>query len=160
MPRKRTASAIYKSEHSEEQKLADKAKTQRLVERRYRRKCYYISNRVRHKNPEKDAERMAKKRKEMTEDKRLLEQESKRKYNVTYYQKHREDILVKHQHKHTSMANKHSGFIILPERLLFILVNLVICIEYFPNVIVQKFILLYYSVLYMKHISTYFNVRL
>ncbi|KAJ3995895.1 hypothetical protein F5050DRAFT_1712520 [Lentinula boryana] len=117
MPRKRTASAIYKSERSEEQKLADKAKTQRLVERRYRRKCYYISNRVRRKNPEKDAERMAKKRKEMTDDERLLEQESKRKYNATYYQKHREDILVKHQRKRTTMVNKHSGFIILPERL-------------------------------------------
>ncbi|KAJ3749678.1 hypothetical protein DFH05DRAFT_1457428 [Lentinula detonsa] len=74
---------IYKSERSEEQKIADKAKT-------------------RYNNPEKDAKRLAQKRKEMTDEERLTEQTNKRKYNANYYLKHREAILAKQQRKRTS----------------------------------------------------------
>lgn len=38
MPRKRTVSAIYKSERTQEQKGVDKAKSRRLANRRYQRK--------------------------------------------------------------------------------------------------------------------------
>ncbi|KAJ3801688.1 hypothetical protein GGU11DRAFT_741364 [Lentinula aff. detonsa] len=57
---------------------------------------------ARYNNPEKDAKRLAQKRKEMTDEERLTEQTNKRKYNANYYLKHREAILAKQQRKRTS----------------------------------------------------------
>ncbi|KAK7435866.1 hypothetical protein VKT23_019397 [Stygiomarasmius scandens] len=86
MPRKRTQSAIAKSERSPEEKEVARDRSRHLADRRYRRK-------LRRDAPEKARERMAKRRAEMTEEQKAAAKEKRKQYDSKYYLTHRQDIL-------------------------------------------------------------------
>ncbi|KAJ3798253.1 hypothetical protein GGU11DRAFT_756121 [Lentinula aff. detonsa] len=78
MPRKRTESAILKSERTAEEKAAANAYSRHLADRRYRRK-------LRYNNPDRAKECMATKRAEMTEEAKQILKDKKKKENAAYY---------------------------------------------------------------------------
>ncbi|KAJ3739109.1 hypothetical protein DFH05DRAFT_1464206 [Lentinula detonsa] len=92
MPRKRTQSAILKSERTLEQKQAVNARSRRLADRRYRRQLKYH-------NPSNAKEHMAKKRAEMTDEEKQAAKEKKKRENAAHYLKYQQDILHKKMKK-------------------------------------------------------------
>ncbi|KAE9389105.1 hypothetical protein BT96DRAFT_947120 [Gymnopus androsaceus JB14] len=101
MPRKRMDSAIYKSEWTEEQKNADKAKSHCLANRQYRRK---------YKEAEKGEEQIAKlERPSLSEEQMVIAKEKQRGYNSDYYLRHSEDILDRQMKKRAQAYVKKHG---------------------------------------------------
>ncbi|KAJ3730310.1 hypothetical protein C8R42DRAFT_771641 [Lentinula raphanica] len=94
MPRKRTQSALEKSQRTAEAKQLAKAQSRQISNRRYRRKMM-------RNDPDKESISRAKRRSSMTDTERAAAKEKQKQYNATYYLKHRDDILHKSMRKRT-----------------------------------------------------------